>query len=68
MIVDGYGVPDGYVARYRPLNRRQTIVDGTVFKFAGLDAVVARIPLPEARTDARPVAPSPDAPVSVEGT
>jgi len=38
--VGGYGVPDGYSARYRPLDGRKH--DNTVYRFE----VLARIPMP----------------------
>jgi hypothetical protein len=47
MLVEGYGVPDGYVARYRPADGRRR--ENATFRFVELEKVVGRIPLPGAR-------------------
>jgi hypothetical protein len=47
MSVEGHGVPEGFVARYWPMDGRKR--DNTVFRFCGLDKVVGRIPLPGVR-------------------
>jgi hypothetical protein len=46
--VSGHGVPDGYVARYRPLDGRKR--DNTVYRFDSLSKVLARIPIPGAQS------------------
>jgi hypothetical protein len=42
--VEGHGVPEGYVAIYRPADARRRVSE--TYHFKGLSGIVARLPLP----------------------
>lgn len=44
VVIEGHGVPAGCVARYRPADARRR--ENHAFRFDGMDAVVARLPMP----------------------
>lgn len=46
--IEGHGVPKGYVARYKPLDRRRR--DNLVFKFDGVSKVLACVPRPGSKS------------------